>query len=59
MIHKSFCQTSEFLFMSREVKTTCLFETGHFAPRATDTVGDVKTGIVSDFTRPSAGGTGL
>ena len=31
----------------------------HFAPRATDTVGDVKTGIVSDFTRPSAGGTGL
>ena len=31
----------------------------HFAPGATDTVGYVKAGIVSDFTRPSAGGTGL
>ena len=37
----------------------CLKEISHFAPQATDTVGDVKTGIVSDFTRPSAGGTGL
>ena len=38
---------------------TIIIRADHFAPRATDTVGDVKTGIVSDFTRPSAGGTGL